>query len=100
MMNKSILTIALTAATIAIGSLAGAGDAEARKKGGGFHGGGKGGGFHGHVHHGWKGGRLHGHRWHNRWHKGYFYTSAQYAPYDPCYFSRQRGRLVRICPVN
>jgi len=86
---KSILTIAIAAATIAVGSLAATGEASARK--GGFHGG-KHGGFHGHFH---RGHRWHGYRW-----SGYgYYGPAYYALH--CYFVRKpSGDVVKVCPVN
>jgi hypothetical protein len=107
MKSKSILTIAIAAATIAVGSLSVIGEASARKGGGGFHGGRHGG--HGHVHRGHgrhgHGHRWHGHRWHgHRWHGRYFYGYSPvvyggYAAYDDCYFARKpSGRLVKVCP--
>ena len=89
MQTKSILTIAIAAAALAIGSLAATGQASAK----GVHGG-KHGGFHGQFH---RGHRWHGHRWHGR----YFYAPAVYGAYDPCYLTRKpSGRLVKICPVD
>jgi hypothetical protein len=87
---KSILTIAIAAATIAVGSLATTGEASARK--GGFHGG-RHGGFHGHFHR--------GHRWHgHRWHKRFYFAPAYYGYANPCYFARKpSGRVVKVCPV-
>jgi hypothetical protein len=95
MQIKSILTIAIAAATIAVGSLAGTGEASAKR---GYHGG-KHGHFHGHRGHGH---RWHGHRWHgHRWHGRYFYAPVAYGAYDPCYFARKpSGRVVKVCPVE
>lgn len=94
MKTKSILTVAIAAAAIAIGSLGGASEASAKK---GFHGG-KHGHSHGHKGHGH---RWHGHRWHgHRWRGRFFYAPAFYGGYeDPCYLARKRGRLLKICPV-
>jgi len=91
---KSILTIAIAAATIAVGSLATTGEASAKK---GFHGG-RHGGFHGHFHRG----HRWGHRWHgHRWHKRFYYAAPAYYGYaNPCYFARKpSGRVVKVCPV-
>jgi hypothetical protein len=88
---RSFLTIAIAAATIAVGSLATTGEASAKK--GGFH---RHGGFHGHFHRGHRGHRWHGHRWHKR----FYYGRAHYGYANPCYFARKpSGRLVKICPV-
>lgn len=98
MNTKSILTIAIAAATIAVGSLAATGQASAK---GGFHGGHHG-GFHGNFHRGHRWGhRWHGHRWHGRyWGYGY-YAPAYYAFEEPCYFARKpSGRVVKVCPIN
>jgi hypothetical protein len=95
---KSILTIAVAAATIAVGSLAATGEASA-KKGGGFHRGHHG-GFHGRFH---RGHRWHGHRWHGRYWRGYGYAYAPaYYGYDtPSYFARKpSGRVVKVCPID
>jgi hypothetical protein len=99
MNTKSILTIAIAAATIAVGSLAATGEASA-KKGGGFHGG-RHGGYHGSFHRGHRWGhRWHGHRWHGRYWGGYgHYAPAYYA--SDCYFSRRpSGRAVKVCPID
>jgi hypothetical protein len=78
--SKSLLAIALAASTLAIGSLATAGEAEAKSWKGG-----------------WKGGhhfKWHGHRWHGR-----HYFAKHYNFYQPCYFVKKPwGQLVKVCP--
>jgi len=74
--TKKLLTLALAASTIAIGSVGVTSEASAK-------------GMKGH-HHGWF-----GHRWYGQ----NFYNT--YYDYDvsPCYFVRKRhGKIIKICP--
>jgi len=73
MRTKSIFTIAIATAAIAVGSLAATGKAPAKM-----------GGWHGNQY-----GQSHTWQDEHRWSRGF---------YDPCYFAAT-GYLIKLCPV-
>ena len=79
---KKLLTVAIAAGALSIGSFA-----PAAAKGGHGHG-------HGHGHHGH---HHHGHHHHGHWHFKKFYG---YGSYSPCYWVHKPWGLVKVCPSH